>query len=69
MEISKRIRMEYLFKKILLWDFIQIMRKRDDLNLVEKVTTYFKEYVHKVIKIVIRNYTLYKGRHFETFIE
>ncbi|MFX0199428.1 MAG: methyltransferase domain-containing protein [Candidatus Hodarchaeota archaeon] len=55
--------------KIFLWDFVQILKKRDDLNFLEKVRVYLHEYVHKVVKIVIRNYALHKGRNFEEFIE
>ena len=56
-------------KKIILWDFIQILKKRDDLHFLEKMGVYLYEYVDKVIKIVIRNSALYKGRNFEEFIE
>ena len=60
---------EYIVKRIILWDFIEIIKKREDLNFREKMRVYLHEYVNKVIKIVIRNYALYKGRAFETCIE
>ena len=56
-------------RKIILWDFIQILKKRDDLHFLEKMGVYLYEYVDKVIKIVIRNFALHKGRNFEEFIE
>ena len=51
--------------KLVLWDFIQILKKRDDLSLPGKMGAYLNEYVYKVRKIVLRNYAFYKARHFE----
>ena len=61
--------MEYLFRKILLWDFIRLLNERDDLDFLGKIRAYLSEYVHKLNRLVVRNHAFYRGRHFEKFIE
>jgi ADP-heptose:LPS heptosyltransferase/2-polyprenyl-3-methyl-5-hydroxy-6-metoxy-1,4-benzoquinol methylase len=55
-------------RKIVLWDYIQLLKKERTLGKSQKVRAYFIEYVHKIVKIIVRNNAFYRGKQFHVMM-